>query len=409
MANETTYQIVRQYIPELWEAALMFAQQNTLMPGLVRTFTAQGFNTRNVTEYLEGTVDVDLGELEDLTPHLLERRLLATLTPQEHGTQYILTDRRVESDTEDAFADAAMKIGYEIGKQLELHLLGDFGNLTGGSVGTAGNPLTWTDIYAGRSTLAAAGIPGPYNVVLHEFQYHDLAVAANIAGLASPANLQLRNEIQSRYYVGSINDMSFYTSGLVPIDGSDDALGAMFNSQALALDLRRGLRIEPERDASLRSTELNATIAYAHGIWRPTYGLKIVSDATALASAVTTNSNVGVSGFVDDATLANGQDATFTFVVTNFGSTIATNITGTFTIDAVYTYLSHTSSQGQYNTGSKVWNVGSLAPGQSAVIQLLLDATTNGASKAVACTISGVVPTDNVAGNDTASVVATIS
>lgn len=385
----------------------MFAQQNTLMPGLVRTFTGQGFNTRNVTEYLEGTVDVDLGELEDLTPHLLERRLLATLTPQEHGTQYILTDRRVESDTEDAFADAAAKIGYEIGKQLELHLMGDFNYLTGGSVGTAGNALAWSDIYAGRSTLAAAGIPGPYNVVLHEFQYHDLAVAANIAGLASPANLNLRNDIQSRYYVGSINDMSFFTSGLVPIDGNADALGAMFNSQALALDLRRGLRIEPERDASLRSTELNATIAYAHGIWRPTYGLKIISDASALASAVTVNSDIAVSGFIDDATASVGQDITSTFIVTNVGTAIGTGIKLTIVADAKFTYLSDSSSQGQYNSTTGVWTVGSLAPGKSAVIRVLWDATTAGVGITIVGTVSGTVPTDNVAGNNASTLTIT--
>lgn len=403
MASETTWQLVNQFVPEIWEAALMYARNNFVMPGRVRTFSGTGFNVRNVTEYLEGTVDEDLGELEDLTPQLIERKLLATLTPQEHGLQYIITDRRLESDIEDVLADAAMKIGYEIGKKMELHLLGDFSKLTGGQVGTANNPLTWTDIYNGRSTLAAAGIPGPYNVVLHELQYHDLALAANIAGLASPAQLRLRDDIQSRYYVGSINDMDFYTSGLVPVDGNSDALGAMFSSQAIALDLRRGLRIETQRDASLRSTELNATIAYAHGIWRPGWGVKIISDATAVASAVTVNSDLTVSGFVDDTTASVGQDITTTFTVTNVGTQISSATILTVVADAKFTYLSNSVSQGQFNPTTKVWSVGSLAPGQSAVIRILWDATVAGAGLTIVGTLSGTVPTDNVAGNNAAT------
>lgn len=409
MANETVWPLVNQYVPEVWEAALQYAKQNFVMPGLVRTFSMSGFNTRNVTEYVEGSVDTNLGELEDLTPQLLERRLLASLTPQEHGTQYIITDRRLESDLEDVLADAAMSIGYSIGKQMELHLLGDFSKLTGGSVGAAGSALTWANIYAARTTLAAAGIPGPYMVVLHELQYHDLATAANIAGTSMNPVLRIRDDIQSNYYVGSVNDMNFFTSGLVPIDANDDALGAMFSSQALALDMRRGLRIETERDASLRSTELNATIVYAHGVWRPAWGIQIISDATAVASAITVNSDVGISGYVDDATASVGQDLNFTFVLTNFGTQIATDIEVDFTLDAVFTYLSDSPSQGVYNSSTKKWLAGSLAPGKSAVLRLVIDATSAGASKEVEATISSVTPSDNVAGNNVATVVVTVS
>jgi len=409
MSSETVWPLVSQYTAEVWEAALEYVRQNFVMGGLVRSFSMPGFNTRNVTEYLEGTVDTDLGELEDLTPQLLERKLLATLTPQEHGTQYIITDRRIESDLEDVLADAATAIGYEIGKQLELHLLSDFSKLTGGSVGTAGQPLSWANIYAARTTLAAAGIPGPYTVVLHEFQYHDLATAANIAGSSLQPVLKFRDDIQSQYYVGSVNNMNFFTSGLVPIDGSDDALGAMFNSQALALDMRRGLRIEPQRDASLRSTELNATIAYAHGVWRPSWGVKIISDATALASAVTVNSDVGITGYVDDTSASAGQDLIVTFVLTNFGTQIATDIEVTLTHDTNFTYLSSTPSQGVYNSTTKVWTAGSLAPGRSAVMRMVWDATTAGASKVITGTVSAVTPTDNVSGNDASTVTVTIT
>jgi len=63
--------------------------------------------------------------------------------------------------------------------------------------------------------------------------------------------------------------------------GSNYAVGAMFTRDAMAFDLRRGLRIEPDRDASLRASELNATMIHAHGVWRADRGVVLKSDASA--------------------------------------------------------------------------------------------------------------------------------
>jgi hypothetical protein len=54
----------------------------------------------------------------------------------------------------------------------------------------------------------------------------------------------------------------------------------IFSPLALALDVRRAPRIEPERDASRRATELNLSSVYAHGVWRPKYGVQLISDAS---------------------------------------------------------------------------------------------------------------------------------
>ena len=48
---------------------------------------------------------------------------------------------------------------------------------------------------------------------------------------------------------------------------------------AIAYDLRRDVRLEPERDASKRAWELNLTMMYAHGVWRPLWGVQIIHDA----------------------------------------------------------------------------------------------------------------------------------
>jgi len=59
-------------------------------------------------------------------------------------------------------------------------------------------------------------------------------------------------------------------------------VGGMFAKEALAFDLRRALRIEPQRDASRGGGgwELNATMIYAQGVYRPQYGVRLVGTST---------------------------------------------------------------------------------------------------------------------------------
>lgn len=280
MANETKYSDISSLLPSIWEAALMFAQQSFFMPNLVTSFMdSTSMVDRKNSKYSDGTVVTGLGETTDLTTQPMTRTALATLTPAEIGTQYILTDRRLASDDMDVAADAARILGYDVFKQVETHLLSDGTLLTGGTVSMgAGTALTWGKIYQARAILEANAVPPPYNVVLHSYQWLSLATAANIAGLSNAAPLNLRNDIQTFYKVAQVNDMNFYSTGV--LTPGTIVTGFMFNPLAMALDIRRAFRIEPQRDASLRSTELNATMIYAHGVWDATFGVQIKSDAS---------------------------------------------------------------------------------------------------------------------------------
>lgn len=372
MANETIVSQISQFVDNVHEGALYVAQQRFVMNRLVKQARGKGMAARDVTQYVEGTVDTDLGELEDLTPSLFERRLLAQIRPKEIGKQYLVTDRRVDTDTEDVMADAALELGYEIGKQVEVDLLAQFSKFTGGSVGAAGSALTWTNIYEARTRLAAASVPPPYNVVLHEWQWFDLAIVTNVAAGTVAHSMNIRNDIQSNYYLGSQGDLNFYVSALPAVDGNDDTIGGVFNPDAIIFDLRRPFRIEPQRDASLRAWELNATMIYGAGIWRSNYGVKVVSDVTPAGNAVTQNTGFSIYGSIDDATLSVGQDGTLTFTIVNNGTVIGTGITATLTAPAAAdTFVSASPSQGSYNPTTLVWDIGSLAVGASAVLSVV--------------------------------------
>jgi len=89
---------------------------------------------------------------------------------------------------------------------------------------------------------------------------------------------QYQDAITRNYYMGSAGGVEVYTSA--NITAGTSVYCGMFHRQALALDLRRAPRLEVERDASRRGYELNFTSVYAHGVWRPAWGVAGLFDAS---------------------------------------------------------------------------------------------------------------------------------
>jgi len=134
--------------------------------------------------------------------------------------------------------------------------------------------LTWGRLFAAVSQLRAQNAPGPYYCVLHPYQIHDLAKEAAPAGSNVNAPNFGDEVMRMRYFAQAAGAQIFESSN---ITAGTASVGAVFSPLALALDIRRAARIEPERDASRRATELNLSMVYAHGVWRPKFGVKIIS------------------------------------------------------------------------------------------------------------------------------------
>jgi hypothetical protein len=106
------------------------------------------------------------------------------------------------------------------------------------------------------------------------------ALKANLTNtFANPNGGDLQNEALRTGYVGTIAGVDIYESAHVSIDGSGDSKGAIFAPEALALAMKRDFVIEPERNASLRGWELNATAVYGVGELDDTYGVEMYFDA----------------------------------------------------------------------------------------------------------------------------------
>jgi hypothetical protein len=280
-----TYADITTLTNSIYEDALVVARENMMMDPLIRVFRDRaGMAPRNVTQY--GTASVfAVGETDDVAPQALARTLLSTLTPAEFAGSFLLTDQRLETDAQDVRRDAALELGMAMAEAMERSVIAEFPNLTGGTIGTAGSTFSWGYLLAGQTVLRNRKVPGPYSAVLHPYQYHPIAKAVTPAAAAVTNAPALQDEISGdNFFVGRLAGIDIYISANIPVDGSDDAVGAIFGRDALALDLRRAPRLEAERDASRRAWELVMSAIWDAGVWRPTYGVQLKSDASAPVS-----------------------------------------------------------------------------------------------------------------------------
>lgn len=272
------------------EDAYFIVREASLMPSLVTVFTdMSGLNTRKSYKYNNGTAK-DVGESDDLTSDAFTPSLDQTLTPSEIGEQFFITDSRMESEAPESIqSDAARELGFAATDKLETDLIGELANLTGGTVGTAGSAITWGYLAAAiaQARNANKNAAKPLSAVIHGYQWAVLAKTASVAG-ASVVNSpnyteQITREGGANVLVARFMGVPIYQVFASP-DTDSDFTGGVFPREAIALDWRRRIRVRPERDESRRGLELNMSAVYAHGVWRPTLGIKLVFDATAPTS-----------------------------------------------------------------------------------------------------------------------------
>ena len=273
---------ITTFVNSIFEDALFVARDNNLMQPLVTTFSdAQGLASRKLQAYGTATIR-QINETDDLVSQTYAPTALTTLTPAEFGAQIFLTDLRMETDPFGARDDAARELGVAMAQSIENNLISTFTSLTGGTIGAGGSALTWGYFIAAMTTLRAQNAPLPYFCVLSPYQYHALAKSASIAGATTSAAPNFADEVTRRWWIQSFGPVDIYVTA--NIAAGTAVYGAMFARQAIAYDERRAPRLEPQRDASRRGIELNMSTVYAYGVWRPSFGVALLSDGSAPTS-----------------------------------------------------------------------------------------------------------------------------
>ncbi len=110
---------------------------------------------------------------------------------------------------------------------------------------------------------------------------------------------------------------------------------------------------------------------------------------------------------VDISTPIEGETVTFTVSVTNPGEFAATGVQVTDQLPSGITYQSHSTSQGNYNTSTNIWDIGSLPEGDTTTVTLHIVATVNPGTQGNTITnnaeITALNENDPQLGNNSAS------
>jgi len=252
------------------------AEEESLMLGLVTRYDIGNVagKTVQVPKYPAITAG-DLTEGTDMSSTTVSTTS-QTITVSEVGAQVVLTDLAAMGAGNPA-EELGTVLGNAIATKIDTDLIALFDGFST-SLGGAGTEITVADLMKAAATLKTNKARGQMAAVVHP--WHAYQLKANLTNtFVNPNGGDLQNDAMRNAYVGQIGGIDIYESSNVSIDGSDDAKGAVFVPEALAIAMKRDFNLETQRDASLRAFELNATAIYGVGELDDDYGVELLFDA----------------------------------------------------------------------------------------------------------------------------------
>lgn len=275
MANETNTTSLNDLIPSIIQEAMFVASERSIMRGLVKNYSVPMGSglTVNVPIYGLQTA-ASVAEGTDLANTAVSSGT-AQLVVSEAGIMTTITDLVANSASSNVVADVGRLFGEAIARKMDKDLLALFAGFST-VVGTNATELTAASIFKAVAKLRSAGVPGDaLACVLSPEQAYDLKKA--LTGTYSNPNAgMVQNQAMQTGYVGMLAGVPVYETG--NLDGVADVFkGGLFHRDALGLAVMNDIRIEPQRDASLRATELVATATYGVGELYDAYGVQMIS------------------------------------------------------------------------------------------------------------------------------------
>lgn len=282
-AGKTMFETITAQIPFLVEDSLAVARMANVLIPTVTSLSASGMMDRKVSEWPSVTF-ATAGESDDTSAQTFNKTNLATLTPAIYRARIDITDADAESDYDMVMSAAAIELGSASAKHIDTNVATLFNDVTGGTIGSgSGSTITWRYITDAYALLNNQNIPAgaPVFCALHPYQWAFLLSANSIAGASvsvAPAFQDRLVTAPNFFQVPDFQGITFVISNSITISSSA-AYGCMYVPQAFALDTRKTFNVRPERDESAELTELNASMWYAYGTWRPTWAVSLYTNA----------------------------------------------------------------------------------------------------------------------------------
>jgi hypothetical protein len=263
--------------------ALFVASEQSIMRPLVRNYAVTGGGKSVEVPIYSAVSAAAVSEASDLSNTAINPTSV-TITCSENGIMTTLTDLGRNAAPRNVAADIGRLFGEAIAKKIDTDLTALFGGFST-TVGSASTAMSAALIFQAVAKLRAAGVSGDgLNAVIHPQVAFDLK--SGLTNTFANPNAGVGNEILRSSLVGQIAGVNiFETSNMADSSGNNpgttgDYKGAVFNQDALGLAMMQDLKIETQRDASLRADEIVATAVYGVGELNDANGVEIESDSS---------------------------------------------------------------------------------------------------------------------------------
>ena len=279
MANESTRSTLSELYTEIVAEAEFVIQEKSIMKNLVKNYTIAG-GGKSVEVPIYSAISASaVAEATDLSNTAVNPTSV-TITASEVGVMTTLTDLARNSASRNVAADIGRLFGEGIAKKMDEDLIALFDGFST-TLGDGTTAIAASSIFNAASTLRASGLPvEECYAVLHPKIAYDLK--ANLTNTFANSNANdLVNEALRSGYVGSIAGIQvFETSNMANTGTAGDYKGGIFHKDALALAMMQDIKIETQRDASLRADEIVATAVYGVGELHDSYGVELHFDSS---------------------------------------------------------------------------------------------------------------------------------
>jgi len=278
MANESTSSTLSELYTEIVAEAQFVASEKSIMRNLVKNYAITGGGKAvEVPVYAQVSASA-VAEATDLSNTAINPSSV-TITASEVGVMTTLTDLARNSAPRNVAADIGKLFGEALARKQDADLIALFDgfSVTSGDGTTAISPAV---IFNALSTLRANSLPAnECAVVLHPKIAYDLksGLTNTFAGL----DTENSNEALRSGFVGTLAGMPiFETSNMANTGTAGDYKGGAFHKDALAIAMMQDVKIETQRDASLRADEIVATSVYGVGEIHDSYGVELHYDSS---------------------------------------------------------------------------------------------------------------------------------
>tara|TARA_R100001086_G_scaffold239309_1_gene164625 strand:- start:38 stop:880 length:843 start_codon:yes stop_codon:yes gene_type:complete len=277
MANETTSSTISELYHEIIAEALFVASEQSIMRGLVKNYAITGQGKSVEVPIYAVVTAAAVSEATDLSNTAINPSSV-TITASEVGIMTTLTDLARNSASRNVGADIGRLFGESIAKKIDTDLTALFDGFST-SVGGAGTELTIAKIFEAAATLRQSGVPGPYYGVFNPKAIYNVKKSLTNT-FVNPNAGDLQNEAMKTGFIGQIGGVQiFETSNVDGTSDTDNCKGGVFSQDALGIAMMQDLKLETQRDASLRADEIVATAVYGVSELHDSYGIEMLSES----------------------------------------------------------------------------------------------------------------------------------